>query len=88
MSDALHFVQNNPTGAAAEIERLREVVKYLRAILPPDRWADDARKMADAALGTTVQPVAVPSFQLCEHGHVVGPQNYCPRCTIRAGATK
>jgi len=42
----------------AEIDRLREVVKYLRAILPQEKWADDGRKMADAALGTANQPAA------------------------------
>lgn len=44
--------------ARADNERLREVVKYLRAVLPPERWADDARKMADAVLVTTVQPLS------------------------------
>ncbi len=80
----------------AEIERLREVVKYLRAILPPERWADDARKMADAALGTTVQPPPVPSmkcFRICEHcnkeyelpSNSVGIWNFlnCPNCGER-----
>jgi len=48
---------NTMVDAAAELDRLRaerdvlrEALQYLRAVLPADKWADDARRMADAAL--------------------------------------
>lgn len=34
----------------AAAPELLEVLKYVRAVLPQDRWADDAKKMIDAAI--------------------------------------
>jgi hypothetical protein len=33
-----------------EVERLREVLLYTRSVLPNERWADDSKRMIDAAM--------------------------------------
>lgn len=45
-----HVVACDVVAARAAVAELLEVVKHLRAILPSETWADDARKIADAAI--------------------------------------
>lgn len=48
-----------------DIEEMIEVLRYIRAVLPPDRWADDARRMIDAVLMKSKPPVRSGGTKKC-----------------------